>query len=243
MQEREPKNTLEVLKGDKRILCLIPSKGSSKRIPQKNIKKLGEKPLVLYTIEAAIESKVFDDIYISTEDEKVEKISKINRVKIHKRDKKLTVDPVTIEDVAINFIYDIEKQGEKYDILCLLLPTSPLRTSQDIQDAFTLFFKREADFLISITELETPSFKTLKEENDILVPIFDDLFFKKRSELPKSYRNNGAIMISKISEFKKQKTLYGQTLIGYKMPAERSVDIDSDIDFLLANILIEKKSN
>jgi len=226
-----------------RIVCLIPAKGASKRIPKKNIIDLAGKPLILYTIEAAIESRMFDAIYVSTEDEEVERISKIDKIKIHRREEKLAVDPATIEDVALNFIYDLEKKGEKYEILCLLLPTSPLRTSDDIKNAFALFFKTKADFLISVTELETPSFKTLKEENGILVPIFKDLFFKKRSELPKSYRNNGAVMISKISELKKQRTLFGQSLVGYKMPEERSVDIDNYIDLSLANILIKEKNN
>jgi CMP-N-acetylneuraminic acid synthetase len=143
--------------------------------------------------------------------------------------------------VALNFIIDLEKDGLNYDILCILLPTTPLRTPEDIKEAFKIFFNRNADFLIGITETHPSAFKTFKEERGYLSFLFKD-FIGKKVEPPKTYRHNGAIMIASVNEFKKQKTLYGKKLVGYTMPEERSVDIDNYFDLIVADCIIRKQA-
>jgi CMP-N-acetylneuraminic acid synthetase len=224
------------------ILCLIPARGGSKRLQRKNILPLKDKPMICYTIEAAIKSEVFDDIYVSTEDEEIAKISKDCGVDVIYRPEELAGDLNTVVEVCLHAIEFLKSQRKEYDILAVLLPTSPLRNAEDIRRAFEIFLSRDdSSFLMAVTDYLYDPFQALKEMGGYLVPVFPEYVTRKRQELPRVYVDNGAIYIIKISEFLKYKTFYGPKLIKYYMPLERSIDVDTEVEFKLAEFFLEEK--
>lgn len=224
-----------------KILCLIPARGGSKRLPRKNILLLKGKPMICYTIEAAVKSEVFDDIYVSTEDEEIAEISKGCGAEVIHRPKELAGDLNTVVEVCLHAIEFLKSLGKEYEILTVLLPTSPLRKAEDIRRAFEIFLSGEdSSFLMAVTDYLYDPFQALKEIEGYLAPVFPEYVKKKRQELPKVYVDNGAIYITKISEFVKYKTFYGPKLMKYYMPFERSIDVDTEIEFRLAEFFLEE---
>jgi CMP-N-acetylneuraminic acid synthetase len=229
---------------DKKILAIIPARGGSKGLPRKNIKPLLGKPLIAWTVEQAKNSKYIDKVVVSTDDEEIAEISKKYGAEVpFLRPKELARDDSPTIDAIIHAINWFEERGEFFDILILLQPTSPLRTTEDIDNAIELFLNnKDALSLISVKENEHPPFWSLEIENKFLKPLFGEEYFKKRrQELPKSYMPNGAIFISYVDILKKYKTFYTPKTIAYIMPPERSIDIDNEFDFLLAEFILKNK--
>ena len=227
-----------------KILAFIPARGGSKGLPRKNIKPLLGKPLIAWTVEQAKNSKYIDKVVVSTDDEEIAEISKKYGAEVpFLRPKELARDDSPTIDAIIHAINWFEERGEFFDILILLQPTSPLRTTEDIDNAIELFLNnKDALSLISVKENEHPPFWSLEIENKFLKPLFGEEYFKKRrQELPKSYMPNGAIFISYVDILKKYKTFYTPKTIAYIMPPERSIDIDNEFDFLLAEFILKNK--
>jgi len=229
---------------NKKIIAIIPARGGSKRVPRKNIRILAGKPLIAYTIEGAKNSKYISRILVSTEDKKISQISRKMGAEVIARPKKLTKDTTPTIDVilhALNFLKG--KEGYVPELVVLLQPTSPFRTSEDIDKSIELFMNTSNCLsLISVTEFENPPFWALKVEKNSLKPVFGKKYFRMRhQDLLKTYRPNGAIFIAKPETLYKYKTFYTSKSIAYFMPVERSVDIDTEFDFLFAKFLITHK--
>ena len=224
----------------KRILCVIPAKGRSTRVPRKNIRLLNGKPLIYYTINAALRSKVFDNIYVSTEDKKIAEISQKYGVDVINRPVELSEDLSPVVNVCVHAITYLEELGHKYDILCVLLTTTPLRTKDDIINAYNLFINQDgSSFLMGVTDYLFDPFLALKDVDGHLEPVFPEYVNKRRQELPKVYVDNGAIYIVRIKEFLNKRTFYGPNLMKYYMPFNRSIDIDTETEFKLAELFLE----
>jgi CMP-N-acetylneuraminic acid synthetase len=198
--------------------------------------------MVCYTIEAAIESSIFADIYVSTEDSEIAKISNNCGVKVINRPKQLSTDLSTVVDVCLHAVDYLKEKGKEYDILCVLLATSPLRSSEDIINAYNIFTsQKDSGFLMAVTDYLYDPFIALKEVDGYLEPVFPEYTKKKRQELPRVFVDNGVIYIMKISNFLKLRTFYGPKLLKYYMPFERSIDVDTEIEFKLAEYFMEKR--
>ncbi len=227
-----------------KVLTVIPAKIGSTRLPEKNIRKLAGKPLINYTIETAIESDVCGEIMVSTDSEKVAEIARRAGANVpFMRPCHLGRDPYGVVDVCLHVLEEYEKRNNFFDTLVILLPTSPFRSAKDIKNSLRMFTETGAEFLMSVSEFEHNPFAALVEDQfnpNIMRPSFPAFVGKKRHELPDTYRANGAICIVSVSAFKKARTYYGEPLFAYKMPWHRSVDIDTENDFLFAEFLIER---
>lgn len=228
------------------ILGLIPARGGSKGIPQKNIKLLCGKPLIVYTIEEALKSKYLTKVVTSTDDEVIARIAKENGSEVVNRPKELATDnSLVIETVkyTINFIE--YKEGLKFDYVILLQPTSPLRTVKDIDNSIRKMIDLNADSVVSVTEVGDKHPARMKIiVNERIVDIFDkSLDFAPRQELPKIYIRNGAVYGAKREVIFKNNSLRGDDCVAYIMPEERSINIDTEIDFLLAELLMKNVKN
>lgn len=225
------------------ILAVIPARGGSKGVPRKNIKPLAGKPLIYYSIEQAKRSKYISRIVVSTEDNEISEMAKEYGVEVIKRPLELAKDDSPTIDVILH-VLDFLRNKEDYvpDVIVLLQPTSPLRTSEDIDHAIELFLScQDCLSLVSVTEFDNSPFWAMKIENSYLSPMFDIKYFKmRRQELPKAYKPNGAIFITTPTVLYRYRTFYTEKTIAYVMPPERSVDIDTEFDFLLAEFLISK---
>ena len=226
---------------NKKIIAIIPARGSSKRLPKKNIKLLAGKPLISYTIEEAKKSNFINRILVSTEDKKIEKISKKYGVEVIKRPKKLAINLATTEDVIKHVVSYLENFEKYYpDIIIILQPTSPLRNVKDIDSAIEKFLKTKCDSIVSLCEISHYRYWMFLIKRDKLIPFVKS---KSKSNLNKQkiFQLNGAIYIMNRDTIMNQDKIRGKITRGYIMPPERSIDIDSEVDFKLAEFLIRKK--
>ena len=228
------------------ILAIIPARGGSKGIPRKNIKLLAGKPLIAYSIEVAIKSKFINKIVVSTDDDEIAQISKNYNSEVVMRPKEMAKDDSPTIDSVIHVLNFMGKKEYFVDLVVLLQPTSPLRTQKDVDNAIKLFIKNKdkCDSLVSVCEFEHSPYWGLKVESEYLKPIFGNKYLKtRRQELPKSFIPNGAIFISTPKKLKEFKTFYSPRTLSYIMPAEKSIDMDSQMDFMLAQLILEEEKD
>ena len=228
------------------MLAIIPARSCSKGLPGKNIKKMNDKPLIWYTINAAKKSKFTDRIIVSTDDDKIAKISKNYEVEIpFMRPKKLARDDSFAID---NYIYTIDRLNKEFNYgiveFVVLQPTSPLRPSLDIDNAIQIFIEKGADSIISVSEtIHPPIWSKRINEKGILRNYFDiRIDNKNRQEIEKAYMPNGAIFVFKFSLLKQKYSYYSDKTYPYIMPLERSIDIDSKLDFEFVEYLMKKNA-
>lgn len=225
-----------------RIIGIIPARGGSKTVPRKNIKLLANKPLIAYTIESAVRSKHLQRIVVSTEDKEISEVSTKFGAEVMDRPDDLAADESPTIDVLL-YIFDVLKENKsESEIIVLLQPTSPLRTSQDIDNAIELYQKVESESLVSVCEINHSPYWSFNIKDKYLKNIFGDQYLHmQRQELPKAYMPNGAIFISTPEYLQKYRSFYSSKTIPYIMPPERSIDIDNEIDFILAELLIKRE--
>jgi len=232
-----------VYKG-KTILFIIPARGGSKDLPNKNIKLLLRKPLVAWTIGQAKNSKYVDRIVVSTDDKKIVDISKRYGLELpFIRPKKLATDKAKMIDVIMHALEWLKNKGQKFDIVALLQPTSPLRTSRDIDYSIEMLFRKNCRAVISVCKAEHHPLwsNTLEPDHSMKNFLRENINNKSRQELPKYYRLNGAIYLAFYKYLKQNKGFFGKNTLAYIMPRERSVDIDNILDFWLAEAIIKRR--
>lgn len=223
-----------------KILCIIPARGGSKRIPRKNIVDLCGRPLISYTIEAAKNSKLFEKVVVSTEDGEIAKVSEKYGATVLERKLGLASDNASVMDVSLDVIEQYGKKGENFDYVCILLTTSPLRKAEDITGAFNKLKQSDANAVMAVTTYAIPPFLALKEENGFLKLFFGEKYMLRSQELPKVCVDNGSVYIFRTDAIKKEKKFYCSKLIGYKMPRERSIDVDEEVDLKIAEYFIKE---
>jgi len=226
---------------DKKILGIIPARGKSKRLPNKNVLPINDKPLIAWTIEAALASKYIDRVVVSTDDKKIAEMSlKLGADIPFMRPKKLATDKSSSVDVVLHLLEKLEENGEFYDFIILLQPTSPLRTVQNIDESIELLESKNVDGVISVCEVNhSPLWCNIIPEDGDLSNFLDEEISKKRSQdLEQYYRLNGAIYICDTKRLKDERVFFIRSkCLAYKMPQEQSVDIDTKFDFMQAEFL------
>lgn len=220
-------------------IAIIPARSGSKGLKDKNIIRLCGKPLIVYSIEAALDTKLFDHIIVSTDSEHYAGISRQYGAEVMMRDEKLSDDKATtymvLEDILKNRLI------EPIDYFVLLQPTSPLRTSKHIKEAIEKFESRyqEFDFLVSMKESEHAKVLVNPIDDDESLKYFDTDFANYRRQNYKDYSPNGAIFIAKPKEYLAKKHFFGSRTIAYRMNKIDSIDIDDSVDYQLAKILLK----
>ena len=228
---------------DQKIIAIIPARGGSKGIPNKNIYPICQKPLIAYTIEAAKKSKYIDNVVVSTDSEKISEVSKQYGAKVpFLRPDILASDTAKTIDVLIDALDRLQKNNEKYHTLVLLQPTSPLRSTEDIDSAIELFFANECESLVSVSEVKINPVLIRKIVDGKACPILNQSSTVRRQDFEKYYRVNGAIYINKIDKLTGQTSLNDNSL-AFIMPSSRSLDIDTPDDIKEAEKIISIKSN
>lgn len=225
------------------VLYFIPARGGSKGLPGKNIIDLSGKPLITWSIEAALNAQQKGDVVVSTDSEEIATIAKSAGASVpYIRPTDLAGDSTPTMDVLFHFLEMEKQKGNTYDLIVLLQPTSPLRTSKDIDAAFATMASKKAAAVVSVCECDHhPLWSNELPENlsmkNFLRP---EVVGKNRQQLPCYYMLNGAIYIAQTSYLLEQKNFMGPQSIAYIMPKERSVDIDTEADLVLAEYLIKK---
>jgi CMP-N,N'-diacetyllegionaminic acid synthase len=227
---------------DNTILGLVPARGGSKGLPGKNIKEIMGKPLIAYTIEEALKSSCIDRVVVSTEDDKIARISKDFGAEVpFKRPSAFATDEASSIDVVLHALRFLQKQGPLTDSIMLLQPTSPLRSREDIDRAIELFYKSRADTLVSVHSMAHHPFNCLAVDGDYwnyLVKPPPNVT-RRQEYKQRYYCINGAIYLSRVEFFLEHRTFVveGRTIL-YIMDPRNGIDIDDIDDFHLAENLL-----
>lgn len=230
-----------------KVLALIPARGGSKGIPNKNIKDLKGKPLIAYTVDAARESGLFDDIIVSTDDEKIAEVAKACGASVpFMRPDDLATDQSPTLPVVQHVIATLAQQGKEYDAVCLLQATSPFRTSQDIIRSIETFQAEQTDSLISVREVPhayNPHwvFEPEGDSNTLRIATGEKEIIPRRQELPKAYIRDGMIYLTKTGVIMEQNSLYGTSIAYYISEAKEHVNLDTLEDWQEAESILENR--
>lgn len=225
-------------------IAIIPARCGSKGLKDKNIKILHGKPLIAHSIECAIQSNKFDKIFLSTDSQKYADIAtKYGANADFLRSHENSSDSADSWDVVREVIKELENSNEFYDEIMLLQATSPLRIPQDINNAFSLFYKKNANSVRSLTECEHSPLWCNTLPADGNMNCFDNKEYGSlpRQALPTYYRENGSIYLIKTEELKKD-SMFSEECYAYIMPQERSIDIDTALDFMIAETIMKTRS-
>jgi CMP-N,N'-diacetyllegionaminic acid synthase len=227
------------------FLGLICARGGSKGIPRKNVKDICGQPLIAYSIQAAQQSTLLSDIVVSTDDQEIADVALSYGASVpFMRPAELASDKALQIDAIIHAVETLAAQGKPYDYVVLLQPTCPLRDGADIDGAITKFKEEQADTLISVTEVAGyhPSTMYRKNEEAGLSPyITSDKSGVLRQNFDQLWWRNGAIYILSVDVMKQRRSLYGDKVVGFEMPAEKSANIDEPLDWTIAECLLRQK--
>tara|TARA_B110000967_G_scaffold31477_1_gene29859 strand:+ start:1184 stop:1867 length:684 start_codon:yes stop_codon:yes gene_type:complete len=226
-----------------RTLVVIPARSGSKGLPDKNIKVLNGKPLIHYSIEVA--QQIFDneDICISTDSDKYIKIAEKTGLRIpFVRPETLSTDNATTQDVLLHCLDFYEQKGVFYDYILLLQPTSPFREKKHLEDIL-MENNEDCDMIVSVKETDSNPYYVLLEENEegYLKKLMKGEF-TRRQDCPKVYEYNGSMYLIRVSSMKEKLISSFTKIKKYEMHSKYSLDIDSEIDFKLAEVLLDYES-
>ncbi|MEN1989186.1 acylneuraminate cytidylyltransferase family protein [Paenibacillus hubeiensis] len=230
-----------VIAGKPTCLAVIPARGGSKGLPGKNIRLLNGKPLIVYSIEAALKSGCVTRVVVSTDDESIADVARHAGAEVpFLRPAELATDEAKSIDVLRHAVQFVEENGQQYDCILLLQPTSPLRRAGDIKEAMNQFLQSGADSLQSVTPARThPYLLRLRSDTGQMSPYVVAEAHARRQDLTALYELNGALYLMKRDLLIKQEQIVGASNQGFVMPPERSVDIDTLWDFRLAEWMLQ----
>jgi len=227
-----------------RNIAVIPCRGGSKRIPNKNIRPLQGKPLISYAIEAALESAVFDSVVVSTDSEKIADIARQCGAEVpFMRDSNLADDFSSVSSATVDAVKRIDPSGNTYHNVAQLMANCPLRNVDDVLGSYEQFVSSGADTQISVTEYGwlNPWWAMISDETHVLTPVFKERMAARSQDLPHLYCPTGAIWWAKTAVLREYGTFYTPGYTGWAMPWERAVDIDTEEDWKMAELLSSKR--
>lgn len=223
-------------------IAIIPARSGSKGLKDKNIKELNGKPLIAYSIEAALKSKMFDKVFVSTDSQRYADIAiQCGADASFLRSAENSSDTAGSWDVIREVIDRLKEQGEEYGEVMLLQATSPLRTAEDIVKVIELLHEKKGEAVVSLTECDhSPIWSNILPE-DLSMDRFDREEYKDlpRQMLPIFYRYNGAIYLVTAKELQNKEHMLEKGCYAYIMPQVRSIDIDTALDFMIAETIMK----
>jgi pseudaminic acid cytidylyltransferase len=228
-------------------LAIIPARGGSKRIPRKNIKHLHGKPMIAYTIEAALQSGVFAKVIVSTDDAEIAEISKHYGAEVpFVREATLADDHTPASLVTLDALEKLDPSATIYTHVSQLMPNCPLRDATDIQKSFEQLQQTSADTQLSVNRFGwlNPwwAFKMEAGENKngkMLEPLFPQAFKTRSQDLPTLYALTGALWWAKTDVLRKEKTFHTSTRTGFELSWQHALDFDDEDDWKMAEVLLE----
>ncbi len=216
-------------------VAIIPARGGSKRLPRKNVLEFHGKPIVAYTIDAALASGLFKKIVVSTEDAGIAEVAAKFHAEVAMRKPELATDMATVAQVCEDWLLAERATGRHYDVLCCLYATAPLRSAEDIGDTMSLLERGKCHFAIAATRYSHyPHQALMRDADGSLVPRWPEWSGKRKEDVGELLAGNGSTYAVFVEDFLRDKDFYGPGMRAHVMPFARSVDIDTAEDFELA---------
>jgi N-acylneuraminate cytidylyltransferase len=230
------------------VLAVIPARGGSKRLRRKNIRELDGKPLVAHTIQHSKTAEEVDKTVVSTEDEKIQSVAmEYGSYDPIDRPAELATDTATADEAVRHALRELETDGETFEIVCMLLPTTPFRRSRDIDNPIRQLKESDAESIVGVTEFEHPPFYAVETDEDgYLQPYFGDQYLwsvTRSQEMPSLQQPCGVIFAARTKALFEYDNFYTDRTLGYKIPPERALDIDEAFDLKIARALRQYEEN
>jgi len=227
-----------------RVLAIIPARGGSKGVPGKNIKLLSGKPLIEYTTQVALQSKLLTKVLVSSDDDKIIEVAKNTGVEVpFKRPSNLSEDATPTLPVIKHALAYYKNIGEEFDAICLLQVTSQFRTVDFLDNALQKFINEGADSLVSVQKVPheyNPHWTfELNEEGNLKIATGEEKIISRRQELQIAYHRDGSIYITKTNVIEKQNSLYGKSIAYIESDKDLYVNIDTMEDWGKAELLLK----
>jgi len=228
-----------------RTLAVIPARGGSQRVPNKNIREVDGKPLIAHTIDQVENSDKIDYAIVSTDDDEIAKIASNWGGNVpFERPAELATDTAELAGTVTHALDWTKDQGHQFDQICSLQVTSPLRCPKDINSALTRLETSDVDSVISVSKYITPpQWAVATDEDDYLYEFFDyDLLWTdqlaRSQDIPNLQHPNGAVFAATTEAWESYESFYTPRTVGYEMPPERSFDIDEPWELELVRNLM-----
>lgn len=221
-----------------KVFALIPARGGSKGIPRKNVKAIAGKPLIVWTIEAALRSPLLDAVVVSTDDPEIADVARRAGAQVpFMRPAELAQD----QTPGIEPVLHALDQLPEYDSVLLLQPTSPLRSTEDIDGCLGLAGHTNTPSIVSVCEADTHPYWTYRlTEGQALRRFVDSEPVARRQDLPQAFALNGAMYFAEANWLRRTKIFINSETLAYVMDRERSVDLDTPLDWKFAELLLKE---
>lgn len=221
-----------------RAIAIITARGGSKRIPRKNIKEFCGKPILAYSIEAALKSGAFDTVMVSTDDEEIARVAREYGAEVpFLRSEKTSNDFATTKDVLEEVLDEYGKRGETFDTLCCIYPTAPFITAERLKDAIELLEERKGDTLLPVVRFSFPPQRcVVQDENGYLAFKWPEYRNSRSQDLEPYYHDAGQFYCLKVDAFEKQHNLIMEKTVPMELPESEVQDIDNEEDWKIAEM-------
>jgi pseudaminic acid cytidylyltransferase len=223
-------------------LAVIPARGGSKRVPRKNIRSLLGKPAIAYTLEAAIQSRLFERIVVSTDSDAIAEIALEYGAEVpFLRSPELADDHTPVSLVTLDVLERLDPTGSKYFCLAQLMANCPLRTSDDIRASYREFVETDSESQISLTRFgwQNPWWAVERTQDATLQPLFETRITTRSQDLPTLYCPTGAIWWAQSKALRRERTFHFSGRTGWEIPWQRGIDIDTEDDWEMAELLLQ----
>jgi CMP-N,N'-diacetyllegionaminic acid synthase len=225
-----------------RVIAVIPARGGSKSVPGKNIRPVGGKPLLAWSIDVAKQVSEIDRIVVSTDDAQIASVGSAQGAEVYARPLHLATDEALVIDALKDLLQTLQAEGERPEWVILLEPTCPLRTADDVRNCLNLVAKGGYDSVATFKEAELNphrAWRLIDGVPEVFIP--GAVPWLPRQQLPKAYQLNGAVYVFRASLLAQEaRSLLVGNLGAVLMPRDRSQDIDDSIDFTIVEALLKQ---
>ena len=218
-------------------LAIITARGGSKRIPHQNIREFCGRPIITYSIEAALNSGVFDEVMVSTDDEKIAEIARKAGAKVpFLRSVETSNDFATTADVILEVLEEYKKIGQNFDVACCIYPTAPFITADKLKNAVFLLEEKAYDSVMPVTEFSFPPLRGMIMDEDKVSYKWEEYSMARSQDLQKIYHDVGQFYVMNVEKFKDSKKLVTKNTGAIVIDELEMQDIDNEVDWKLAEL-------
>lgn len=226
------------------VLAVIPARGGSKGVPRKNIRPLGGKPLIAHSIAAALRAERVTRVVVSTDDDEIADVARRHGAEVpYLRPPELARDDIPVMPVIQDLARKLDPDGTLYPVIVVLQPTNPFKSAGDIDSAISMMSMGGCDTVLSVSPASDHPYRMrwLDRDGGFLRPLFEDVdIYAQRQELPYVFNFNGSIIVCSQQVMLDQKVFYGHSHRGLIVDEIAGFDIDTELDFLVAEQLALK---
>lgn len=221
----------------KKRIAIITARGGSKRIPKKNIRAFCGRPILTYSIGAAVSSKLFDEVMVSTDSEEIAQIAKEAGAKVpFLRSRETSNDYATTADVLVEVLSEYEKQGKRFDTVCCIYPTAPFVTAEKLQRAVSLLEEKDADSVVPVVRYSFPPQRAFVIRDGLTVMKYPEHASSRSQDLEPYFHDCGQFYCMQTERFLQKKQIFTDRTLSIEMPETQVQDIDNETDWELAEL-------